>query len=590
MQDKVWRILRQAGSTTRKVTGTAVSILGISTIGALGAGLEVRAQDAREKQSSEEDDRPNIVLLIADDMGYGDPQPFGGEIDTPTINELAQKGLKFTNYHVGPSCSPTRSMLLTGLDNHLAGLGQMLEKLAPNQAGRPGYEGVINESSLTIPQLMQDNGYHTYMVGKWHLGGAEIDEETGEAIGLHPAEQGFSRSFALLEGGGDHYSNRGFSPIRPRNHFSDDGRRINTLPDEFEYSTDFYTDKMIEFIESNREDGKPFYAYVAYTAPHTPLQVPDKDLIDKYEEIYSQGWDVLRAERFERMKEMGIIPEDAEYPERFEEAPAWDEITPRRQAREARRMGVYAGMVEYLDGAMGRLIDYLEETGEYDNTIFVFMSDNGADGHDRARQQLYKDWFQQLGVDNSLENLGLPNSFASRGIEWAQVSGTPFWAEKATTAEGGTRAPLILYYPGMIEGGDMTDVFATVKDLSPTLLEYAGVEHPGTSYKGREIHPLSGRSMVPFLEGETEYVYAPDEPVGIELGGTINDSLFMGDWKIVRIGDELWGDGEWKLYNIKEDPSEMYDLSDEEQDRFIKMRAAYEEYLIRVNWIPARRN
>ena len=590
MQNKVWRVLLQAGSTTRKVANTVVSIVGVSTVSALGIGLEAAAEtDSRQKQSAKEDDRPNIVLLIADDLGYADVQAFGGDVETPNINALADQGLKFTNYHVGPSCSPTRSMLLTGLDNHLAGLGQMLENLSPNQVGRPGYEGVINDRALTIPQLLQDNGYHTYMVGKWHLGGAEIDEKTGEEVGKHPIGQGFERSFALLEGGGDHYGNRGFSPSRPVNHFSQDGKRLEDVPPNFTYSTDFYRETMTEFIESNRKDGKPFYAYMAFTATHTPLQVPDKALIDKYAEFYAQGWDEIRAERFERMKEMGIIPADMAYPPRFEEAPAWDEISPERQAREARRMAVYAGMLEYLDGAIGEFIDYLKETGEYDNTIFVFMSDNGADGHDRSRQQVYKEWFLRLGVDNSLENLGLPNSFVSRGVEWGQVSAPPFRAQKATTAEGGTRAPLILYYPGMIEGGDMTNVFATIKDLPATLLDYADVEHPGTSYKGREIHPLSGRSMRPFIEGESPYVYGPDEPVAIELGGTINDSLFMGDWKLLRIGDEEWGDGEWELFNITKDPGEMNDLAAQEPRRLSQMRAYYEQFLIDVGWVPAKK-
>lgn len=231
MQNKVWRVLLQAGSTTRKVANTVVSIVGVSTVSALGIGLEAAAEtDSRQKQSSKEDDRPNIVLLIADDLGYADVQAFGGDVETPNINALADQGLKFTNYHVGPSCSPTRSMLLTGLDNHLAGLGQMLENLSPNQVGRPGYEGVINDRALTIPQLLQDNGYHTYMVGKWHLGGAEIDEKTGEEVGKHPIDQGFERSFALLEGGGDHYGNRGFSPSRPVNHFSQDGKRLEMSP------------------------------------------------------------------------------------------------------------------------------------------------------------------------------------------------------------------------------------------------------------------------------------------------------------------------------------------------------------------------
>jgi arylsulfatase len=588
MQNKVWRVLRNAGATTLKLTNTMVSIVGVSTVSALGISLAASAQtDNREKQSSREDDRPNIVLLIADDMGYADVEAYGGDVVTPNISELAEEGLQFTNYHVGPSCSPTRSMLLTGLDNHLAGLGQMLENLTPNQVGLPGYEGVINDRSLTIPQLLQDNGYHTYMVGKWHLGGAEIDEETGKEIGKHPSGQGFERSFALLEGGGDHYSNRGFSPTRPINHFSQDGVRMEDVPADFKYSTDFYRETMTDFIESNRKDGKPFYAYMAFTAPHTPLQVPDKALIDKYAEFYSQGWDVIREQRFERMKEMGIIPADTEYRERFDETPPWDELSPQRKLREARRMGVYAAMIEYLDGSIGEFMDYLKETGEYDNTIFVFMSDNGADGHDRSRQDVYKEWYQKIGVDNSLENMGLPNSFVSRGVEWGQVSGTPFRAQKATTAEGGTRANLILYYPGMIEGGEMTDVFATVKDLAPTLLDYADVEHPGSSYKGREIHPLSGRSMRPFIEGDSEYVYGPDEPVAIELGGTINDSLFMGDWKLLRIGDEEWGDGEWELFNVAEDPGELNNLAAQEPQRLLQMRAAYEQFLIDVGWVPA---
>jgi arylsulfatase len=588
MYQKLAKVAHVAGAVTRKVFKVVIFASGVTTLSVVGfSAMQGSARNLNEKQAGKEDDRPNIVMFIADDMGYGDLGIYGSEISTPNLDAMAQEGVMFTNFHTAPSCSPTRSMLLTGVANHKAGLGQMLENLSPNQKGKPGYEGYLNDRVVTLPTLLRDNGYHTYMVGKWHLGGAEVDEKTGQRLGKPPNEHGFEQTFSMLEGGGDHYSTRGFSPSRPVNHYNENGETITELPEGF-YTTDFFTDRMIENIDRDREDGKPFLAYFAYTAPHTPLQIPYTEYIDKYNEIYNRGWDELRKERFDRMKAMGLIPADMEYPERWEESPAWDEISESRRMREARRMAVYAAMLDYLDESMGRFMDHLKEIGEYDNTIFLFMSDNGGDGHDRARQEVYKEWFQKLGVNNSLENLGLPNSFASRGLEWVQVSVTPYWGEKATVTEGGIRAPLIVYYPGVIDSGTRTDALATVRDVTPTLLEYVGIKHPGTSYNGKTIEPMTGTSMMPLLSGESDRVHPADEGVVIELGGTVNHSMFMGDWKIMRLAEEPWADGTWELFNLKTDPGEQDNLASQEPERLESMVKIYQDYVRSVGYVPAK--
>lgn len=576
MSAKFSKLVSLAGSATRR--GSFVFMASVTAATTIALPSLKEAANAQERRTSN-GKRPNIVFLVADDMGYSDIGLFGGEASTPNIDAIGKKGVTFTQFRTSPVCSPSRSMLLSGVDNHIAGLGTMYEYITPNQKGKPGYEGVLSDRIVTLPTILKDAGYHTYMVGKWHLG-----DEPGEI----PSDKGFTRSFSMLQGGGDHYSARGFSPKIPINTYVSDGQKVATLPRDF-YTTKFFTDKMIEYIESNRKDGKPFFTYFAYTAPHSPYQAP-KEYIEKYINTYTPGWDKVREARFKRMQQMGLIPSYLEIPPRWKEVKAWDELTPEGRRTAAKTMAVYSAMIDYLDTSIGRFIDYLKQTNQYENTIFVFISDNGADGHNRDEDEAYAKWFQQVGINNSYENLGLPNSFVTRGIGWAQVSTTPFYAEKATQAEGGIRTPLMIYYPGAIESGRRTDVVASVKDIAPTVLDYAGVRHPGNTYQGRPIYapdgPLAGKSLRPFLEGRAERVRDENQPFAAEVFGTINKALYMGDWKILRL-DPPFGDRTWKLFNLRMDPREQIDLSQLYPGQLQRMVAYYEQYEKDIGFTPA---
>ncbi len=508
---------------------------------------------------------PNIVMIAADDMGYSDLSLYGGEVSTPNIDALAEAGMMLTNFRAAPTCSPTRSMMLSGVDNHLAGLGTMGEYIASNQKGKPGYEGYLNDRVVALPRLLKDAGYHTYIAGKWHLGKKE---------GFMPSDRGFEQTFTLLEGAGHHYSNMGYNPARPVATYYSNGKPLE-LPDNF-YSTNSYTDKLIEFLEGDSEDDQPFFVFAAYTSPHDPLQAPQES-IQKYIGKYDIGWDKLREQRFKRMKDLGLISPDLDFQPRWERVPAWDGLTPEQQKYESKKMAIYAAMIDNLDQNIGRLIDYLKEIGEYDNTIILFLSDNGPEGADRPERERWKTWLEEEDIDNSYENIGSGNSFVAVGEGWAQVSSTPFLWYKGRVTEGGLRVPAIVTYPGVIEAGTRSDALASVVDIMPTLLQYAGVEHPGTRYDGREIYPMDGRSMRPVLDGESDEIYGENDPVAFELFGNGNSALIMGDWKIIRQSSP-WGDGEWQLFNLGEDPRELNDLSEQYPERLTKMIALYEEY------------
>ncbi|MEM9275283.1 MAG: arylsulfatase [Cyanobacteria bacterium P01_F01_bin.143] len=556
---------------------------GIGTLSIIGVSF-LKAESEVKAGRSAGIEKPNIVMLIADDMGYSDLGIYGSEISTPNIDALAHEGMILTNFHTGPSCSPTRSMLLTGVDNHYAGLGNMLEKLAPSQKGQPNYEGYLNDKVVTLPSLLRDNGYHTYMSGKWHLGGV-TDPKTGEKEGFDPYERGFEETFTMLEGGGDHYSMRGFSPFIPVNDFTRNGEKLTELPEDF-YSTTSFTNQMIEYVDSQYRDGKPFFSYLAYSAPHSPYQAP-KEIIEKYIPVYEQGWDNIRAERFKRMKELGVIPKYLELPGRWPEVGSWSSLGPEKQKISAKKMASYAAMIEYLDTEIGRYLQYLKDIGEYDNTIFIFMTDNGADGHNRQESEVYEKWFAEEGIDNSYENMGLRDSFVTRNIGWAQVSATPHWGEKAGHSEGGITGAFFVSYTGFLDSGQ-SKAFASVRDVTPTLLEYAGIAHPGSLYKGREVYPMSGKSMRPLWEGYSDRIYAKDEPIVFETFGTGDAAVFLGNWKILRQNPE-WGDGTWKLYNLEIDPTERNDLSRIYPTLLQNMINEYEAYAQEVQVIPDNR-
>jgi|TARA_B110000196_G_scaffold143668_1_gene124301 arylsulfatase A-like enzyme len=501
----------------------------------------------RESEKREElalDPRPNILLIVADDLGYGDIGFNGSEIETPNLDVLANSGMRFDQFHTLPTCSPTRSMLLTGVDNHLNGLGTMKEDKLPHHEGLSGYQGYLNESTVTVAELLRDVGYQTYMSGKWHLG----MEEEG-----FPSAKGFSETFALLNGGANHFNDLGTNSNVPKASYTEDGVPIKR-PEG--YSSDLFTDKLLGMIEGG-EKQSPFFAYLSFTAPHWPVQAP-QDVIRKYEETYSNGWDDVRSKRFDRMKSAGLVPQNLKLPARLDDVPAWSTLSEREKKNEARKMAIYAAMVDNLDANIGRVMQHLESQGKLDNTIVVFMSDNGADPYDRTQRNVYQEYFSATGVNNEYENMGAADSYLFQGLGWAQVSSVHLKHYKFLLSEGGTRSPLLVYNKGLVSDKNVLDQFASVADIAPTLLELAGAQHPGTEYQGKPVFAMRGRSLVDYMSGRSDRAYAADEAVAFELFG--NASIYMGEWKGVRLR-EPWEPANWKLYNLANDPSELIDMS-----------------------------
>jgi arylsulfatase len=516
--------------------------------------------------------KPNILLIVADDLGYSDLGSYGGEIKTLVLDTLAQQGVRYTDFYVSPTCSVTRSMLLSGTDNHVAGLGNMGELNAPNQVGKPGYEGVLNKRVASVAELLQDNGYHTYMAGKWHLG-LKPDQI--------PHARGFERDFSTLVGGGDHFDDGWNIEWQiPKMPYTEDGRPIKKLPKDF-YSTKTYTDKTIQFIEEGREDSKPFFAYMAFTAPHGPLQLPD-DWLRRYKNRYDEGWDGIRLQRLARMQELGIVDKDANSADRLFFLPRSTAFTPAVRVMQGRKMELYAGMVEYMDDQIGRVFDYLKEIDEYDNTVVIFISDNGAEGNNLVEMVSGQPGsFGYLHAMNHFSekghnSLGRKGTFAEYGPLWAQVSMAPFRAYKGWVAEGGIRSPLIVSGPGVKGAGGLNKkAVLHVMDIAPTILELAGIQHPAT-YKGYEIEPMQGKSWVGMLNGSTQSPRGPSDWLGWELFG--NRAIRQGDWKISWLY-EPFGTEDWQLFNLTEDPGEQYDLSDKFPKKRKELIALWDEYV-----------
>lgn len=511
--------------------------------------------------------QPNFLILVADDLGYTDIGAFGGEISTPNLDGLAQRSIKLTNFHVAPTCAPTRSMLLSGTDNHTAGLGAMFGgNVLSGVDGQTGYELYLHERVATLPELLTDSGYHTYMAGKWHL---------GIQPGQTPDARGFENSFTLLGGGDRHH-------VAEAGKYEENGQRLEADITDF-YSTQAHTDKLIKYIGANHGDGQPFFAFAAYTSPHWPLQAPE-DFIDRYAGRYNDGYDVLRHQRVERAQALGVVPNiDAETGFR-RIGPAWDELDEETKRVSAREMEIYAAMVENLDFHIGRLIAYLEEIDELENTVILFMSDNGAESDE---VQLNPGFAQRFidGSDNSYQNLGRPNSFTSYGPGWAQASTAPFRGAKGFINEGGTRVPaFILHGDGSITAG-MNNQYLRIMDLAPTLLELAGANLPSDVYRGREVASLEGRSFAGLLNGNHDPVYGEDEAIGFELHG--HKSLRRGRYKLVweqapvntwwpySIPDTWY---RWQLYDIQVDPGEINDLSAEHPELLEELTRLWDEF------------
>jgi arylsulfatase len=507
------------------------------------------------------DQKPNILFILADDMGYSDLGIFGGEIPTPNLDELARNGLMLTEFYANLTCSPTRAELMSGMDSHRAGLGVMGAPTREDQKGQPGYEGFLNFRVASLADLMTDAGYNTYMTGKWHLGSTV---ETG------PRARGFKKSFVSLDGAAhlNGWDWRGPQPAEYR-----DGDELVNVGDDF-YTTQFYTERMLQYIEEDRADGKPFFAYLAYTAPHWPLQAPDES-IAKFKGKYDAGYEALYASRFARVKELGLIPADAEpIPDtRFD--PRWDTLSADEKAIEARKMEVYAAMVSDLDTYVGKVITYLKDIGEFENTFIMFMSDNGAESSRRDLAAPIRDLIGTV-YDHSVENLGRENSYVMYGPNWASVSATPWYRHKATAYEGGIHVPAFVHYSGKVAPGTRSDGFGTVMDLLPTFLALAGTQHPGATYRGQEVMQPTGMSLLPLFTGEVTSVHSNDEVVGWELYGHRN--VRQGEWKLVWDQAGPAEQRRWRLFNIVQDPFEQNDLSEAMPEKYAAMLAHWDSY------------
>lgn len=495
--------------------------------------------------------RPNILLILADDLGFSDLGAFGSEISTPNIDRLAHEGIRLTNFHATATCSPTRSMLLTGQDNHEVGYGNMLEIMADNQFGQPGYEGYLNDRAVTFASRLRDAGYDTMMAGKWHL---------GSRVESQPLAQGFRRSVSMMHSGADNYEAKPYLEQNREAIWLEDGVRI-PLPADF-YSSDYYAARLVEFLQERKE--QPFFAYLPFQAVHYPHQAPE-ELIEKYLPAYAQGYDVLRQTRYERLVQLGLMPGGRAL---FSAPiiPAWASLSEEQRTRRTRQMAVYAAMLEAMDNAVGRVTASLAADGRLDNTLVIFMSDNGADA---VELDVASPAYYQRNFDLSTEHLGHRGSFSSYGAGWASASMAPLRAFKGASYEGGMRVPFIARWPGRIAPNTNSNAFGFLTDIAPTLLNIAGA--PSAN--------LRGANMGPLLRDQAEAIHGADETICYELAGSA--AVFRGSLKLAR-NIPPFGDRQWRLYDLAADPGETTDISAQRPADATALQAAYAAYAQRV--------
>ena len=518
--------------------------------------------------------RPNIVLLLADDLGFSDLASYGSEIATPTLDTLANQGVRFSNFHVAANCAPTRAMLMTGVNNHRAGVGNIIEMIPDEFLDSPSYQGTLSTDTVTIATLLRDVGYHTYMAGKWHL---------GHSPELLPSARGFDRTVALADSGADNWEQKPYLPIYEQANWFADGERFD-LPDDF-YSSRFLIDKTIEFIDSNAESDAPFFAYVPFQAVHIPVQAP-QEFINRYVDVYADGWEALRERRYRAAKTLGLVPQNSAMVP-MTTTTDWQSLDPDTKRYQAKRMAVYAAMVEAMDFHIGRLIQHLKDTGRYDNTVFIFVSDNGSEPSGTVVDStLGNDLLQRLAnYNDDYDTLGLPGSFNTIGPNFASAAASPLSFYKFYVGEGGLRVPLIIAGKPLAvpKPNRIIHAFGYATDIVPTVLELTGTPNPAGRYKGRTVEPIIGRSVLPLIYDRTERIYGEDDAIGYELNG--HRALFLGDHKIVYNRPPI-GDGLWHLYNIATDPGETEDLQHQQPQRFQSMQRLYAQFAVDHGVLP----
>jgi len=496
--------------------------------------------------------RPNILLIVADDLGYTDLGCFGSEINTPNIDVLSRKGVIFSNFYTSPLCAPTRAMLLSGNSNHIAGMG-----IQGFKSELFGYEGQLTDRIMTMPSLLQKSGYHTYIAGKWHL---------GSEVNSNPINKGFEKSYVLLPGAGNHYSNRKVIKNYSDSSYSENGKRIKW--EDGNYSTDFYTDKIIEYIKGNKDKNKPFFAFATYTSPHWPLQVNEK-FSNKYRGIYDKGYDELKMERFNNLKRLKIIPSDALIPESHSRLTSWKDLSEQEKKIESKKMEIYAGMVENLDFNVGRILHFLKEINEYENTLIIFMSDNGAAGEDFYNNPIYGPYLKK-NFTVKYDDMGKENSFISLGTGWAEASSAPFKYFKGFSTQGGIVSPIIMSGYGVNRKNEISNDFVTLLDIAPTFYEFASVNYPN-----QLEYPLLGVSLKKYLNGIEDQIHDDDYVFGFEHSGYA--FIKKGNWKLVNYNSPF-EIGNFKLYNVTTDISESRDLKINQIEKYHELLNEWKKF------------
>lgn len=520
-------------------TTTRRRFLIASSLGAVAAWLP------SPSWSEPKNERPNIILILADDMGYSDIGCYGGEIKTPNLDRLAEDGVSFSQFYNCARCCPTRASLLTGLHPHQAGLGLMTGDL-----GLPAYRGALNDRCVTIAEVLKGADYRTCASGKWHVGGS-----------AHPIDRGFDQYFGLIDGACSYF--------RPKETIYYDKEPYDVPTDGSFYTTDAFTDYAVDFLdEAGRDGDTPFFLYLAYTAPHYPIQAWQKD-IDKYRGKYLKGWDHIREERYRRLTEFGLIESKWPLSPRDEQNPAWETLSDEEKDWRDLLMATYAAMIDRMDQGIGRLLQQLQDIGADENTLVMFLSDNGGCPYTNKPDQ------PQYDMDGRLIPTSSADAEYTYGSAWADASSTPFRRYKQHTREGGIATPFIARWPQGVVPGTITHDPGHIIDIMTTCVEVAGATYPA-KVGGQPITPMEGKSLTPLFAGESREGH---------------DCLFWnhrearavrnGKWKLVSCDEQSW-----ELYDMKADRAELDDLAEEQPDLVKQLDARYRQWANRVGVAP----
>jgi len=554
------RLLR--GEINRREFIAQAIRLGLSsTAAATMAGVSAPAGALVEALQKARDQRPNIVLILADDMGFSDLGIMGSEIRTPNIDSIAHRGALLASMYNAARCCPSRAALLTGLYPHKAGVGHMGANL-----GEPAYQGYLRNDAATIAEILRPAGYRTLMAGKWHVGGdfwARLVDtwRVGDVDHPTPRQRGFDRFYGIIDGTINY-----FSPW----YILEDDRRVEVSPTDY-YFTDAITDKAIEMIEESARGEKPFFLYLAHAAPHWPLQAPEENIV-KYDGAYRHGWDTIRGRRYEEMRKREILQHRWELSPRDAGAPAWADAHHRDW--EAQRMGVYAAQIDRMDSQIGRVLDALRGLNVLDNTLVLFFSDNGGCA-EFMREEGWAQFYPEVtnaGQKMTLGNRpglkpGGPLTFMSYELPWANVSNTPFRLFKHYVHEGGISTPMLVQWPARIPAGGVLQSPCHITDVLPTILEAAGARYP-SELGGAEIQRPDGESLLPLLQGQK---WQRKQPIYWEHEG--NSAARAGKFKLVRRFNQAW-----ELYDMESDRTELHDLSHGNSSIVGKLAADYEHW------------